>query len=95
MTPRRLVSRRRLMEQQHCLYNSNHDGGHEDLIEEDTMLPAKQKGPETISQLPGDTDMNEPTYGRYVLDKIRKSQEAVAQGDTVGIDALKHDIDAW
>ena len=59
------------------------------------MPPAKQDAPKTIGQLPDDTDMDEIMYRLYVLDKVRKGQEAAEQGDTVTTDALKRDIDAW
>ena len=41
------------------------------------MQAAKQEALNTISQLPEDTDMDEIMYRLYVLDKIRKGQEAV------------------
>ena len=47
------------------------------------MQPAKQEALETIGKLPDDADMNEIMYRLYVLDKIRKGQEAADQGRTV------------
>jgi predicted transcriptional regulator len=59
------------------------------------MQPAKQEALETIGKLPDDTDMDEIMYRLYVLDKIRKGQEAVEQGRTVTSEELKREIDSW
>lgn len=39
--------------------------------------------------LPENTDMDEIMYRLYVLDKIRKGQDAVEQGQTLSSEALK------
>ena len=59
------------------------------------MQPAKQEALETIGKLPDDADMDEIMYRLYVLDKIRKGQEAVEQGRTINSEELKREIDAW
>jgi len=59
------------------------------------MHVAKQEALETIGKLPEDVDMDEIMYRLYVLDKIRKGQEAVKQGQTVTSDELKREIDSW
>ena len=59
------------------------------------MQPAKQEALETIAKLPDDADMDEIMYRLYVLDKIRKGQEAVEQGRTISSEELKREIDAW
>ena len=59
------------------------------------MNAAKQEALETIGKLPEDTDMDEIMYRLYVLDKIRKGQEAVEQGQTLTSEELKRDIDSW
>ncbi|MCB1851951.1 MAG: hypothetical protein KDI83_14440 [Gammaproteobacteria bacterium] len=59
------------------------------------MHAAKQDALETIGKLPDDTDMDEIMYRLYVLDKIRKGQEAVEQGQTVTSEELKREIDLW
>jgi hypothetical protein len=59
------------------------------------MQPAKQEALETIGKLPDDTDMDEIMYRLYVLDKIRKGQEAVEQDRTVTSEELKREIDSW
>lgn len=59
------------------------------------MQPAKQEALESIGKLPDDTDMDEIMYRLYVLDKIRKGQEAADQGHTISSDELKREIDTW
>ncbi len=59
------------------------------------MQPAKQEALETIGKLPDDADMDEIMYRLYVLDKIRKGQEAADQGKTITSEELKREIDAW
>ncbi|MCU7920632.1 MAG: hypothetical protein KZQ95_20095 [Candidatus Thiodiazotropha sp. (ex Epidulcina cf. delphinae)] len=59
------------------------------------MHAVKQEVLETIGKLPEDTDMDEIMYRLYVLDKIRKGQEAVEQGQTLTSEELKREIDSW
>ena len=59
------------------------------------MQPAKQDALETIGKLPDDTDMDEIMYRLYVLDRIRKGQQAADQGKTINSEALKREIDTW
>ncbi len=59
------------------------------------MQAVKLEALNTISQLPEDTDMDEIMYRLYVLDKIRKGQEAVEQGKTISSEELKREIDTW
>ena len=59
------------------------------------MQAAKQEALNTINQLPENTDMDEIIYRLYVLDKIRKGQEAVEQSQTLTSEELKREIDSW
>ncbi|MCK0164006.1 hypothetical protein [Marinobacter sp. S6332] len=59
------------------------------------MQLAKQEALDTIGKLPDDADMDEIMYRLYVLDKIRKGQEAVQQGQTATGEELKREIDSW
>jgi len=59
------------------------------------MQAAKQQALNTINQLPENTDMDEIMYRLYMLDKIRKGQEAVKQGKTITSEELKREIDSW
>jgi len=65
-----------------------------------TLVPLNDQAPKqealnTIDQLPDDADMDEIMYRLYVLDKIRKGQEAVEQGKTIISEELKREIDSW
>ncbi|MDQ2075478.1 hypothetical protein [Marinimicrobium sp. ABcell2] len=60
-----------------------------------TMQAAKQDALNTINQLPDNADMEEIMYRLYVLDKVRKGQEAVEQGKTLTSEQLQRDIDSW
>ena len=59
------------------------------------MHAAKQEALETIGKLPEDTDMDEIMYRLYILDKIRKGQQAVEKGQTSTSEELKREIDSW
>ncbi|MCK5663295.1 MAG: hypothetical protein KAI17_07400 [Thiotrichaceae bacterium] len=59
------------------------------------MQAAKQEALNTIGQLPEDADMEEIMYRLYVLDKIRKGQEAVKEGKGITSEELKREIDSW
>ena len=58
------------------------------------MQVAKPEALETIGNLPEDAGMNKIMYRLQVLDKIRKGQSAVEQGDTVTSETLKAEIDS-
>lgn len=57
------------------------------------MQPLKQEALNTINDLPDDVDMEEIMYRLYVLDKVRKSQQAAQQGRTISSDNLKQEIE--
>lgn len=59
------------------------------------MQPAKQDALAAIGKLPDDVGMDEIMYRLYVLDKIRKGQEAAEQGRTLTSEELKRAIDTW
>lgn len=59
------------------------------------MQAAKQDALHTINQLPETANMEEIMYRLYVLDKIRKGQEAVEQGRTLTSEELQREIDSW
>lgn len=57
------------------------------------MQPLKQVALNTINSLPDDADMEEIMYRLYVLDKVRKGQEAAQQGRAISSDKLKQEIE--
>jgi hypothetical protein len=59
------------------------------------MHAPKQDALEAINKLPEDADMDEIMYRLYVLDRIRKGQEAISQGQTTNSEDLKREIDSW
>jgi len=59
------------------------------------MQPVKQEVLDTINNLPEDTNMDEIMYRLYVLDKIRKGQQAVEEGKTISHEELKKEIETW
>jgi hypothetical protein len=59
------------------------------------MQQAKKDALEAIGKLPDDADMDEIMYRLYVLDKIRKGQEAVERGHTTSSEDLKREIESW
>lgn len=59
------------------------------------MQPVKQEALDTINNLPEDTNMDEIMYRLYVLEKIRKGQQAVEDGHTISHDDLKKEIETW
>ena len=59
------------------------------------MIPVKQEALESIRKLPDDVDMDEIMYQLYVLDKIRKGQEAVNLGQVTTAVELKREIETW
>jgi hypothetical protein len=60
-----------------------------------SMIPAKQEALESIRKLPDDADMEEIMYRLYVIDKIRKGQDAVNQGQLTTSEALMREIEKW
>jgi len=59
------------------------------------MQPAKQEALKAIGKLPEDADMDEIMYRLYVLDKIRKGQQAADEGRSISHEELKREIDTW
>ena len=59
------------------------------------MQAAKQEALNIIDRMPDDSDMDEIMYRLYVLDKIRKGQQAVEQGKTITSKELQREIDSW
>lgn len=59
------------------------------------MQLTKQDALEAIGKMPDDADFDEIMYRLYVLDKIRKGQEAAEQGRTISQEDLKREIQSW
>ena len=59
------------------------------------MEPLKKQAIETIAKLPDDADIDEIMYRLYVIDKLRKSREAIEQGQVISHEDLKREIEQW
>lgn len=59
------------------------------------MQLTKQDALDAINKLPEDADFDEIMYRLYVLDKIRRGQEAADQGQTTSQEYLKREIQSW
>ncbi len=59
------------------------------------MIPAKQEALESIRKLPDDADMEAIMYQLYVIDKVRKGQDAVNQGQLTTSEELLREIEQW
>ena len=55
----------------------------------------KQEALESLQRLPEDADIDEIMYRLYVIDKLRKSRDAVEQGQVIGHDDLLRAIEQW
>jgi len=59
------------------------------------MLTIKQEALRIINALPDDTDIEEIMYRLYIIDKIRKGQQAIEQNQVLRSDELKQEIETW
>lgn len=59
------------------------------------MEPLKKQALDTIAKLPDDADIDEIMYRLYVIDKLRKSREAIEQGKVISHEELKREIEQW
>jgi len=59
------------------------------------MKSIKQEALQAISTLPDNTPIDEIMYRLYVIDKVRKGQEAIKDGRTISTEELKKEISTW
>jgi hypothetical protein len=59
------------------------------------MKSLKSEALAAISSLPDDTSVDEIMYRLYVIDKVRKGQEAAADGKTITAEELEKEISTW
>jgi len=59
------------------------------------MGTAKEDALNVISSLPKSATMDDIMYRMYVIDKVRKGQEAMRIGATKSIEELKEEITSW
>lgn len=56
------------------------------------METLKEEAINAISKLPKSADIDDIMYRLYVIDKIKKGQEAVQDGKTISVEKLKEEI---
>ncbi|BBO16297.1 conserved hypothetical protein [Candidatus Brocadia pituitae] len=59
------------------------------------MIAIKKKALEVISKLSDSASMDDIMYQLYVLDKIRKGQEAVKDDKIISVGELKKEMKLW
>ena len=59
------------------------------------MQTIKQDALNAISRLPDSVNLEDIMYRLFVLDKIKKGQEAVQKGETITTNELKTEIESW
>jgi hypothetical protein len=59
------------------------------------METLKEEAINAISKLPESADIDDIMYRVYVIDKIKKGQEAVKKGEVVTVESLKEEMKSW
>ena len=59
------------------------------------METLKQEAIGAISKLPESADIDDIMYRLYVIDKIKKGQDAVKKGKTISVESLKEEVKSW
>ena len=59
------------------------------------MKTLKSEAINAISKLPESADIDDIMYRIYVIDKIKKGQEAVKEGKAVTVESLKEEMKSW
>ncbi|AOS82889.1 hypothetical protein BIU88_01220 [Chlorobaculum limnaeum] len=59
------------------------------------MESLKQEAIKVILALPENVDIEEIMYKLYVVDKVKKGENAVREGKTISSEDLKKEIASW
>jgi hypothetical protein len=59
------------------------------------MQTLKEEAIEAISKLPESADIDDIMYRLYVIDKIKKGQDAIKKGKTISVQSLKEEVKTW
>lgn len=59
------------------------------------MDTLKKEAMNAISKLPESADIDDIMYRLYVIDKIKKGQEAIKDGETISVELLKEELKSW
>jgi hypothetical protein len=55
----------------------------------------KQEALEAIQSLPENADIEDIMYRLHVINKLRKSHEAIAHGQVLSHEELKREVEKW
>jgi hypothetical protein len=58
-------------------------------------MTAKEEALRAISSLPDNTPVDDIMYRLYVIDKVRKGQDAILNGKTASTEELLKEIESW
>lgn len=59
------------------------------------METLKKEALNAISKLPDSAKIDDIMYRLYVIDKIKKGQEAIQNGKTISVEELKKEMKLW
>ncbi len=59
------------------------------------MESLKQEAMNAIAKLPEDATVDDIMYRLYIIDKVRKGQEAMRRGEATTVKDLKKEIESW
>jgi hypothetical protein len=59
------------------------------------MQTLKEKAIDAISELPETATIDDMMYRLYVIEKVRKGQEAIKKGESIPADELMNEINTW
>ncbi|MFQ5681038.1 MAG: hypothetical protein ACE5GG_03180 [Candidatus Omnitrophota bacterium] len=59
------------------------------------MPSIKEEAIKAISKLPGSADIDDIMYRLYVIDRVKKGQEAIRNGRFISPEKLKAEIKLW
>ena len=59
------------------------------------METLKDEALNAISKLPETANIDDIMYRLYVINKIRKGQEAIKEGKSISVESLKEEMKSW
>lgn len=59
------------------------------------METLKDEALNAISKLPETANIDDIMYRLYVINKIRKGQEAIKEGKSISVESLKEEMESW
>jgi len=55
----------------------------------------KTEAVNAIARLPESANIDDIMYELYVIDKVKKGQDAAKRGETISIEELKREMQSW